>query len=210
MILLINTKNKLNVNEIIHLINLTKNTDIKFCVPYKYHLNNIYLQNFEINEDIYGDNVLGSLINHSDVTDDLDMVVAKINILSSLDKISILCLGEDFINVDAFAKLIPQIEYIFDNIDSFNNIVVAYEPHWAIGGNKVCDINYIYKNALFIKNYVFKKYGFDIEILYGGSVNINLIKKLNRLKFFDGYLISSYGIKPKNLKKIIRFIDKKV
>lgn len=46
-------------------------------------------------------------------------------------------------------------------------------------------------------------YGFNVKVIYGGSVNLENINELNKIKILDGYIISSTALDPLNLKKLV-------
>ena len=55
-----------------------------------------------------------------------------------------------------------------------NNLIIAYEPVWAIGTGKTADAKTINNITEYIKNLLLKMYGENsksIKVLYGGSVN---------------------------------------
>ena len=88
-------------------------------------------------------------------------------------------------------------------IRSIKNIIIAYEPVWAIGTGKVPNKSELSKNILFIKSQIQKKFkkAKKINILYGGSVNTKNIVDLNSINHLRGYLIGSASQSSK------KFID---
>lgn len=92
------------------------------------------------------------------------------------------------------------------------NLVVAYEPVWAIGTGEPCDIEEAQKMGLFARKIIAKIYSFSIaknlRILYGGSVNSqnapNYIKEAN----FQGLLVGGASLDPKEFIKIAEMVSK--
>ena len=88
------------------------------------------------------------------------------------------------------------------------NIIVAYEPVWAIGTGKTAspeDANSVHK---FIKDSL--KNIFSVEedksiILYGGSVKPGNIVGLMEKHFIDGVLVGGASLSPVDFSKIIKF-----
>jgi triosephosphate isomerase (TIM) len=80
------------------------------------------------------------------------------------------------------------------------NIVVAYEPVWAIGTGKVATNELIFEVAEFIKNHLSQtlsfESSFEIKVLYGGSVNAKNISVLNEIENIDGYLVGGASLIP--------------
>lgn len=114
----------------------------------------------------------------------------------------ILCLGEKK-NQNAFKIISEQLNSCLKDVSDLSNIIIAYEPVWAIGTNKTPKNEKINDVILYIKRLIKKEFNFDIKVLYGGSVNEQNIDKLNEIKSIDGFLIGSAAIDPKKLKKIV-------
>lgn len=93
------------------------------------------------------------------------------------------------------------------NLNQIKNIIIAYEPIWAIGTGKYPTIENITTMNNYIKNIFFKKYGlFDsniLKIIYGGSINHLNCKKILLQKNIDGVLIGNNSLDPDNFIKII-------
>ena len=71
--------------------------------------------------------------------------------------------------------------------------MIAYEPVWAIGSNKIPSSRELLSNINFINKQVKKifKNRAKPKILYGGSVNSKNIKKFQLIDKIDGFLIGS-------------------
>ena len=77
----------------------------------------------------------------------------------------------------------------------FKNLVIAYEPVWAIGTNKTPQLSEIEIMHQFIKKFISKKYSFaNIPVLYGGSVNSSNSKNIFSLKSVNGGLIGGASL----------------
>ena len=117
----------------------------------------------------------------------------------------IVCIGE---NLSEKRKnktkrvLSNQIKSCLKGIKNLSNIVIAYEPVWAIGTGLIPKMDNLTKNIFFIKN---SKKNKSTKVLYGGSVNIKNIKDLKKIKIIDGFLI---GGESRNSKKFIDIIKK--
>ena len=74
-------------------------------------------------------------------------------------------------------------------INSIKNIIIAYEPVWSIGTGVIPENKILQKNIDLIINHLRRRFKYGkIDIIYGGSVNPNNIKdlnKINNLKFFN-------------------------
>ena len=80
----------------------------------------------------------------------------------------------------------------------FENIVIAYEPIWAIGTGVTASTNQAQEIHSFIRNLLTEKYGNNlaesISILYGGSCKPSNAKELFASKDIDGGLIGGASL----------------
>lgn len=109
----------------------------------------------------------------------------------------ILCIGEKE-EEKAKRKEILERQIKSAVKDLKGDIIIAYEPIWAIGTGKVMEEKEIKEVALFIK-----KIRKEAKILYGGSVNEENIKNLSNIKEVDGFLVGGASIHPEVFLKII-------
>jgi len=98
--------------------------------------------------------------------------------------------------------LSKQIKVGLDRIKNKSNIMIAYEPIWAIGSGIIPKSKDLIKIIKFIKN---KFKGKPPKVLYGGSVNPQNIKNLKEINNIDGFLI---GGASQNSKKFIDIVKK--
>lgn len=125
---------------------------------------------------------------------------------------TILCIGEDIDdrnNLNTNKVLIEQIEIALNNINSKyeNNIIIAYEPKWAIGTGLIPSNNEIINAVDFIKSFVFDKYKMNVKVVYGGSVSDSNIKLLSKIDNIDGFMIGGACTNPDIFLKIISIIN---
>ena len=121
----------------------------------------------------------------------------KVKALITCDIIPILCIGEP---INIFSKtefLKREINECFKELDQdiLTHIVIAYEPIWAIGSNKIPTTNEINKIHQWIKTFIYNEYGVMIKVLYGGSVNQTNINSIISLKTVDGVLIGGASLR---------------
>ena len=118
--------------------------------------------------------------------------------------VPIVCVGEDNKSdplSDAPNKLREALMHIPKN--RYKDIVVAYEPKWAIsgfGGKKVASIDHIIKEFTRLREVI----GRDSSILYGGSVNEKQIVELAKRPEIDGVLVGSASIRASSFLEICR------
>ncbi len=92
-----------------------------------------------------------------------------------------------------------QINRGLKTIRNKKNILIAYEPVWAIGSGLIPKETEILEIVQFIKKHVKGS-----KVLYGGSVNtknINILKSINSV---DGFLIGGASQNSKNFIDIIK------
>ncbi|PQJ20643.1 triose-phosphate isomerase [Tenacibaculum sp. SG-28] len=84
----------------------------------------------------------------------------------------------------------------------FGNIVLAYEPVWAIGTGETATPEQAQEMHAFIRNVLAKKYGEEvantISILYGGSVKPNNAKEIFSKPDVDGGLIGGASLQAED------------
>ena len=114
----------------------------------------------------------------------------------------IFCIGETLSqkNKKNTKKILSQqIIQGLKNVENKKNIIIAYEPVWAIGSGLIPKETEIFEIVKFIKNKVKGS-----KVLYGGSVNsqnINLLKKIDNV---DGFLVGGASQNSNNFIDIIK------
>jgi len=82
--------------------------------------------------------------------------------------------------------------------EEFKNIVIAYEPIWAIGTGVTASTDQAQEMHLFIRNTLVEQYGnevaLSISILYGGSCKPSNAKELFLSQDIDGGLIGGASL----------------
>ena len=111
----------------------------------------------------------------------------------------IFCIGEVLEEKSKFKSVLKkQIVEGFAGITDFSNIVVAYEPVWAIGTGKVATTADIKKVHAFVKSTFKENFGVDMPVLYGGSVKPQNSKEILALEEVDGVLIGGASLKAED------------
>ncbi len=98
-----------------------------------------------------------------------------------------------------------MLEYIaaqYEGIDtSYANLIIAYEPVWAIGTGltpTLEDIEVVYSEL---------KKKSPAPLLYGGSVKVNNIKDVLQVKNVDGVLVGSAALYAEHFCTMIEYAD---
>jgi len=91
--------------------------------------------------------------------------------------------------------------------EAFKNIVLAYEPVWAIGTGETATPEQAQDMHAFIRNTLAAQYGAtvaeDVSILYGGSVKPNNAKEIFSKADVDGGLIGGASLKAEDFFAIV-------
>ena len=93
---------------------------------------------------------------------------------------------------------------------SWENIVLAYEPVWAIGTGETASPDQAQEMHEFIRETVRKAFGSDVaesvSILYGGSVKPDNAKEIFSKPDVDGGLIGGAALKAEDFAAIVNAI----
>jgi triosephosphate isomerase len=91
------------------------------------------------------------------------------------------------------------------------NIVIAYEPVWAIGTGRVATPEDAEEVCAAIRGWISNRHGSDIaeriRILYGGSVNASNVASLMTQRDIDGCLVGAASLKADEFAAIARFYE---
>ena len=122
----------------------------------------------------------------------------------------IFCVGESLEEREAgktFDVIKREIEAGLAEV-SPEDLVVAYEPIWAIGTGKTASTEQAQEVHAFIRKVLANIYGTaaeTIRILYGGSVTADNVDSLMACKDVNGALVGGASLKPDSFARIVRF-----
>ena len=97
--------------------------------------------------------------------------------------------------------LAKQISKGLDKIKKRKDILIAYEPVWAIGSGLIPKQSELFNTINYIKSRVK-----GAKILYGGSVNSKNINNLKNINNIDGFLVGGASQVSNNFIDIIKKI----
>lgn len=122
----------------------------------------------------------------------------KIEKCKSLDLVPMLCVGETLEEkkagktLDVLKKQLEEVLPMDNGMYSGDQqIIIAYEPVWAIGSGLTADTKDIEEAHGFVKSLM----GESTNVLYGGSVRPENAKELSSDKNVDGFLIGGASLK---------------
>ena len=137
--------------------------------------------------------------------------IIKKKIISALNqKLNVIfCIGETYKEKSkgkTFSILRKQIKGSLNKKFIKNKIILAYEPVWSIGTNKIPKKSELQDTIKFIKKDFRKifKTNKSPKVLYGGSVNHQSIGLLSSISEIDGFLIGSASQSAKKFIDIVK------
>lgn len=126
----------------------------------------------------------------------------------------ILCVGENLEQRDRGEERSVVKNQITEDLagiasDHVKNLIIAYEPIWAIGTGRTASPDQAEEMCAFIRSTVEELYGKDtsdnVRIQYGGSVKPANASELMNQPNIDGALVGGASLKPEDFIKIIGF-----
>ena len=183
---------------------------------------NVGIQNICYNDNCTGEitpvqaksmGVKYSIIGHSERRiqfNEDDLIVNKKVIKSLNNELKvILCIGEteeekELLKTNAVIK--RQLKNDLRGVTDSSNLIIAYEPVWAIGTNKIPSNKDIRAIVSYIKNLSKELYNLDVKVVYGGSVNKNNIKLLNEIDNLDGFLIGKASTEANEFLELVEVV----
>jgi len=122
----------------------------------------------------------------------------------------ILCIGEsesERENEQTEAILTAQLQPVIDevSIERFSDVVIAYEPVWAIGTGKTASSEMAQETHQFIREFLAlanESVASKVPLLYGGSVNASNCEELFAQADIDGGLIGGASLHVEQFKTI--------
>ena len=143
-----------------------------------------------------------------------DTVNLKLKIASDYEITPIFCIGENLNQRDSnqeFSVIDKQLKKGLKDLpgDFVSDLIIAYEPVWAIGTGRTASPDQAEEMCRYIRNYMRENYGNDvsekIRIQYGGSVKSDNATELMTQPNIDGALVGGASLKPEDFIKIVNF-----
>jgi triosephosphate isomerase len=123
----------------------------------------------------------------------------------------VFCIGEQLSERESnqtFDIIKKQLNNGLKNVTKIENIVIAYEPIWAIGTGRTATPEQAKEVHSYIRENIAQKFGQEsinnLRIVYGGSVTPENIDSLMAQEGIDGVLVGGASLK---LESILRIID---
>lgn len=136
----------------------------------------------------------------------------KVKAAIKYDLIPVLCVGESEAELEEFgpsAVPVAQMKAALEGVSADSDIVIAYEPVWAIGTGKVATEEQAEAVCAALRNALSETLGSAAaertRILYGGSVKANNIAGFMRQPNIDGALVGGASLDVAEFSSIARF-----
>lgn len=143
-----------------------------------------------------------------------ETVNRKIQAALSENLVPVFCIGETEAAREAgetFSVLDKQVRdglkgFAFDDL---SDLVVAYEPVWAIGTGKTATREQAQEAHQFIRSLLETLFGKPfagaVRILYGGSVKPDNVRALMEMPDVDGALVGGASLDPETFSRLVYF-----
>lgn len=166
------------------------------------------LKSIGVNTVILGHSERRSLFGETD-----EVLAEKVNTALENDMEVIFCVGEELEQRNSgehFETVAEQLENGLFHIgkESWEKIIIAYEPVWAIGTGETASPDQAQEMHAFIRKAVGdefdQKIGDGVSILYGGSVKPANAKEIFAKDDVDGGLIGGASLKAEDFMAIVQ------
>jgi triosephosphate isomerase len=141
-----------------------------------------------------------------------EQVAAKVSAALKHNLVPIICVGETAEDLETHgpsAVPVAQLRGALAGVDTAADIVVAYEPVWAIGSGQAATPEQAEQVAAQLRSVLAELLGQDVavktRILYGGSVKANNIAGFMREPNVDGALVGGASLDLTEFANIVRF-----
>lgn len=200
------------------IVKVTQNTNIKVGAQnmhfedngaYTGEISPVMLKELGVDYVVLGHSERRQYFNESD-----NIINKKIVAAFNNNIIPILCVGETLIERDSNITneiIGRQIKLGLIGIEKelVRNIIIAYEPIWAIGTGKTATSEDANNTIGYIRGIVAEMFGedvsCDIRILYGGSVKSSTIKEQMAMEHIDGGLVGGASLNAEEFAKIVNY-----
>lgn len=133
-----------------------------------------------------------------------ETVNLRIKAAQSFGLVPILCVGEtksQRVAGETESHISRQLQEDLEGVD-LGNLVVAYEPIWAIGTGDTCDAAEANRVIGLIRQQIGRA---DVPIQYGGSVKPGNIDEIMAQPEIDGALVGGASLDPEGFARIVNF-----
>ena len=141
-----------------------------------------------------------------------EVVAAKVQAALRHGLVPVICVGETAEDLEQFgASAVPvgQLQVALEGVPADADIVVAYEPVWAIGSGQAATPERAQDVCAKLREVIAEKLGSDAaaktRVLYGGSVKAANIASFMREPDVDGALVGGASLVVDEFSAIVRY-----
>lgn len=127
---------------------------------------------------------------------------------------AIVCIGENERDAhgEYYETIKNQIHSALKDVPKklLGNLVIAYEPVWAIGSKEAMSPSDLHETYIFIKKVLRDSFGMasdGIRVIYGGAVDKTNADRLIKDGGVNGFLVGRESLKPKDFMEIVKMLD---
>ncbi|MFQ5794836.1 MAG: triose-phosphate isomerase [Candidatus Bipolaricaulia bacterium] len=160
------------------------------------------------------------LVGHSErrrhFCEDAELIKRKLHAVFGVQLIPIFCIGESLEErrrgvTERVLERQLKISLMDLEIDQVAQMVISYEPIWAIGTGETAVPEDADRGAAFVRKVITELYGREagesIQIQYGGSVTPETAAELIEQANVDGFLVGGASLDPSRFAGIIEAVE---
>ncbi len=145
--------------------------------------------------------IIGHSERRNNFNEDDEMINKKVKVALENGLSVILCVGEseeERNNGSTKDVIKRQLKEGLNGVKE--DVIIAYEPTWAIGSGRACDPDEAEKVRMIIKETI------NSRIIYGGSVDpLNIVEYIKKTSF-SGFLVGGASLDSEKFSAILRFL----
>lgn len=143
-----------------------------------------------------------------------DVINRKVHAVYRNHMTPILCCDETMGRLEAGEKIhwvVSQVTGALKGVSDTlaRQLVIAYEPSWAIGSGKSASADQAEEGCYLIRQTIADLYGDDVanemRVLYGGSVNPDNISQIMAKQNIDGVLAGGASLDPETFLQLVHY-----
>lgn len=136
-----------------------------------------------------------------------EMVNRKIRAVLKADLTAVLCVGEPSYEASSLERAKHYVRYQLENglkDARGKNLIIAYEPVWAIGARNPAQKDYIGAMVAFIQSFLAETKREDARIIYGGSVDGKDAREIFSVAGICGALVGNASLRAEEFAEIMK------